>query len=332
MSAADGYQALNRGSLFFDRTDRRRIRLAGSKAAELINGMVTSDVGSLAPGQGRYAAALSAKGKVIADLRIFAAADGLLIDSNAAAAPGWREMVMKFVNPRVAPYTDVSAETIDFAVTGATAPSVIAAVFGVESPALQELEEYDHITGTFSGAQVTIARTPEIGADCWDLIAPASVGEPLRSALLSAGALASDPELWHVLRIEAGRPEWGIDMDATTLPQEALLDDLGAISFTKGCYIGQEVVARLHFRGHVNKLLRKLRFVTPALPPRGASVVDDSGAVVGDVRSVAFSPRLGGIALGMIRREVELGSTLHARWDGGEASVQIEGEKKGATA
>jgi folate-binding protein YgfZ len=221
---------------------------------------------------------------------------------------------------------------VDFAIAGATAPSVIAGVLDLEASSLKELDPYEHISASYSDAQVMVVRTPEVGADCWDLIAPASAAEALRSALLSAGAIASDPELWHVLRIEAGRPEWGVDMDATTLPQEALLDDLGAISFTKGCYIGQEVVARLHFRGHVNKLLRKLRFVTPAIPPKGATVVDDSGVVVGDVRSTAFSPRLGGIALGMIRREVELGSTLHARWDGGEASVQIEGEKKGATA
>lgn len=332
MAVAEGYQALNRGSLLFDRTDRRRMRVSGAKAAELINGMVTSDVGTLAPGQGRYGAALTPKGKILADLRILALPDGLLIDCNAAAAPGWREMVGKYVNPRAAPYTDVSASTIDFAVAGGLAAAIISESTGVSSEALKQLDPYEHVSVNFLGESVIVVKGPEATIEGYDLIAPVSAREKLRTVLLSAGALEESLELWHVLRIESGRPEWGIDMDETTLPQEALLDELGAISFTKGCYIGQETVARIHFRGHVNRLLRKLRFVTPALPPRGAKVVDDAGIIVGDVRSTAISPRCGGIALGMIRREVELGSTLHARWDGGEASVQIEGEKKGATA
>jgi tRNA-modifying protein YgfZ len=332
MSAAEGYQALNRGSLFFDRTDRGRMRLKGPKAIELINGMVTSDVSALAPGEGQYSAALSAKGKVVADLRILALPDGLLIDTNCAAGPGWREMVGKYVNPRLSPYEDVSAKTADFAVAGAGAASLLASVLPGDVGSLKTLDIYEHSSIIFEGANVTVIRTPDIGVECYDLIAPREVADALREGILSGGAIAEDSELWNVLRMENGRPEWGIDMDATTLPQEALLDELGAISFTKGCYIGQEVVARIHFRGHVNRLLRKLRFVTSLLPPMGAAVVDDSGVAVGDVRSTAISPRLGGIALGMIRREVEPGSTLHVRWDGGEASVQIEGEKKGATA
>jgi folate-binding protein YgfZ len=332
MSAADGYQTINRGSLFFDRTDRARVRFTGPKATELINGMVTSDVSALAPGDGQYAAALTAKGKIVADLRIFALSDGLFIDTNSAAAPGWREMVAKYVNPRLSPYEDVSARTVDFAVAGAGAASLLASVLPGDAGSLKTLAVYEHTSIVFGEERVIVIRTPDIGVECYDLIAPVEAAEDLRGRILNGGALAETSELWNVLRVENGRPEWGVDMDATTLPQEALLDELGAISFTKGCYIGQEVVARIHFRGHVNRLLRKLRFVTPLLPPRGAAVVDDSGAAVGDVRSTAISPRLGGIALGMIRREVEPGSTLHVRWDGGEASVQIEGEKKGATA
>jgi len=318
--------------LFFDRTDRGRIRFSGPKATELINGMVTSDVSALTPGDGQYGVALSAKGKVVADLRIFALPDGLLIDSNSAAAPGWREMVGKYVNPRLSPYEDVSAKTVDFAVAGAGAASLLASVLPGDAGSLKTLDVYQHTSIMFEGASVAVIRAPDMGAECYDLIAPRDAAEALRERILSAGALAGTSELWNVLRVESGRPEWGIDMDASTLPQEALLDELGAISYTKGCYIGQEVVARIHFRGHVNRLLRKLRFVTSLLPPMGAAIVDDSGAAVGDVRSTAISPRLGGIALGMIRREVEPGSTLHVRWDGGEASVQIEGEKKGATA
>ncbi len=218
------------------------------------------------------------------------------------------------------------------AVAGSASSTIVASVFNIDATALKSLDPFSHVSSEFDGSKVMIVKSPEISFECYDLIFPAEIAGRMRAAVDAAGAVEGAPDLWTILRIEAGRPEWGPDMDDNTLPQEALLDSLGAISFTKGCYIGQEVVARIHFRGHVNKLLRKLRFVTSPLPQRGAAIVDDTGNVVGDVRSTAISPKCGGIALGMIRREVEPGSTLHARWDGGEASVQIEGEKKGATA
>jgi folate-binding protein YgfZ len=132
-----------------------------------------------------------------------------------------------------------------------------------------------------------------------------------------------------VARVEAGYPEWGLDVDDSTIPQEANLDALGAISYTKGCYTGQEVVARIHFRGHVNRHLRGLAFALDdgaeaaerAAPiPAGAALVDEHDKPVGDVRTSARSPRLGGVALGMVRREVPVGAALRARWperDGG---------------
>jgi folate-binding protein YgfZ len=332
MQGSEGYQALSRGAVLFDRTDRLRMRIGGEKAVELVNGMVTSDVAALAPGAGQYSAALTAKGKVVADLRILRDAEGLLVDTGAASARGWREMVGKYVNPRLAPYRDVSAETSDIAVAGGNAAALLSSVLGVDPASLKSLEPYSHLSAEQGTSKVMIVKSPEISVECYDCILPRTEAELLRAALAAAGAVEGSNELWTILRIEAGRPEWGVEMNDTTLPQEALLDLFGAISFTKGCYIGQEVVARIHFRGHVNRLLRKLRFVTSALPQMGAAVHDDAGNVVGDVRSTAVSPRYGGIALGMIRREVEPGSTLHARWDGGEASVQVEGEKKGATA
>ena len=105
MSELNGYSALHNGALYFDRSDRMRIRISGPKAAELVTGMVTNDVSSLEPGEGQYAAALTAKGKIVADLRIFALEEGLLVDTSAAAALGWKEMVRKYINPRIAPIT-----------------------------------------------------------------------------------------------------------------------------------------------------------------------------------------------------------------------------------
>jgi folate-binding protein YgfZ len=115
-------------------------------------------------------------------------------------------------------------------------------------------------------------------------------------------------------------------MDEATIPQEANLEELGAISYTKGCYTGQEVVARVHFRGHVNRVLRGLRVAGTTPPPPKASLFDATSKAIGDVRSSVSSPRLGGVALGMLRREVEVGATLHARWSADPAGGAVGGE------
>jgi folate-binding protein YgfZ len=128
---------------------------------------------------------------------------------------------------------------------------------------------------------------------------------------------------WDIARVEAGRPEWGIDIDEATIPQEANFDELHAISYTKGCYTGQETVARVHFRGHVNRHLRGLRLATPDLPPPRTPIADATGKAVGDVRSAALSPRAGPLAVAMVRREVAIGATVTARWEGGESDAQV---------
>ena len=325
------YSALHNGALFFDRSDRTRMRISGPKSAELVTGMVTNDVLALLPGEGQYAAALTPKGKIVADLRIFALEDALLIDASAGAAPGWKEMVRKYVNPRIAPYHDLTSELADFGVFGRSARQVVSRVLDVDDKDLAALPPYGHISRPFGDATVIIARVPEIDLDGFDIFVPSESAASLRRKLEAAGIFAGGRDTWEIARIESGRPEWGADMDDSTLPQEANFDELGAISYTKGCYIGQETVARVHFRGHVNRFLRRLRFVTRPAPPRGAELVDEMGKVIGEIRSSALSPRFGGVALGMVRREVPPGTTLQARWDGGECSVQIEQNEKGAT-
>ena len=325
------YSALHNGALFFDRSDRARMRISGPKAAELVTGMVTNDVSVLVPGDGQYAAALTPKGKIVADLRIFALDDGLLIDTSAEAAPGWKEMVRKYVNPRIAPYHDLTSELSDFGIFGRSSRSIISRLADVDDKDLVALPPYGHISRPFENVTVTIARVPEMDLDGFEIFIPSEAVGALKTKLHGAGISVGSNETWEIARIESGRPRWGIDMDDSTLPQEANFDELGAISYTKGCYIGQETVARVHFRGHVNRFLRRLRFVTRPAPPKGAELVDESGKVIGDIRSSALSPRYGGVALGMVRREVLPGTTLQARWDGGECSIQIEQNEKGAT-
>ena len=252
-------------------------------------------------------------------------------DTSARAAQGWRDIVKKYVNPRVAPYRDVTAETRDIGVYGSRAVKYVARAMELDENALAHLAPYSHVSAPVEGGKAIVISVAEIEVPGFEIIMPAAAEASLREKLLSLGAIPGSATAYDIARVEAGWPEWGIDMNDTTIPQEANFDSLGAISYTKGCYTGQETVARVHFRGHVNKFLRRLHFVSAAVPPMNAELVDDSGAVVGDIRSVALSPRQGGVAIAMVRREVAPGTTLHARWEGGECTVQIAAHEKGAT-
>src|SRR5215218_5057039 len=314
MHDASEYSALRSGALIIDRSDRVRIRFGGQRAAELLTGLVTNDVLALTPGHGQYAAALTPKGKIVADIRIFADADSVLTDTSARASVGWRDIVTKYVNPRIAPYRDVTAETRSLGVFGSRSARIVSAATGLDESVLVELHPYQHVPIDVAGGRAMLIRVNEIDVEGYEIIAPAAAEKSLREKLLSAGAIPGSVNAWDIARIEAGKPEWGIDMNDSTIPQEANFDALGAISYTKGCYTGQEIVARVHFRGHVNRFLRGLHLHPPGadtpLPPARAPLFDASGKAVGDLRSVVRSPRLGAIALAMVRREVQPGDAL----------------------
>jgi folate-binding protein YgfZ len=317
------YAALTGRAAVVDRSHRVRLRVTGPKAAEMVAGLVTNDTAALAAGQGQYAAALSPKGRIVADVRIFVEASGLLTDTGARAGDGWREMAKKYVNPRVAPHHDETGRMRCLGIFGPTAHHVGEEVTGVNSSALGTLPPYAHVRAEIGGASVLVARTPELLVPGFELFAPAEAFDDLWRRAVRAGAVPCGLAAWEVARVEAGRPEWGLDMDDSTLVQEANLDQWQAVSYTKGCYVGQEVVARVHFRGHVNQHLRGLLVSGEVQAPTGAALHDGDGKAVGDVRSSVRSPRLGWIAMGMVRREVALGAVLTARWDVGEARVEV---------
>ena len=318
-SVAVEYESLHSNAALFDRSHRGRVRVTGDKASEMVAGLVTNDVAGLVPGQGCYAAALTAKGKIIADVRIFIEEGSVLVDAPPRASAAWAAMVRKFINPRLAPHVDESASLCDLGVFGMNARNIVAALTNAQAPALTALAPYAHVTVDIGGEKVLVVSAPDLGVEGFDLIVPASRFEGLWERAVQAGAVPAGLDAWEIARVEAGRPEWGIDIDDTTIPQEANFDELHAISYTKGCYVGQETVARLHFRGHVNKHLRGIRSTTLDAPPQGATLHDAAGMQVGDVRSSVRSPRLGGIAMAMIRREVEPGAALVARWVDGAA-------------
>ena len=313
--------ARRQGAVLVDRSDRLRMTFSGEKAAESLNGLVTNDVLALTPGKGEYAAALTPKGKVLADVRIFARENGFLVDTNAAAAPGWSAMIRKFVNPRLAKYEDISAQTGNIGLFGANASHIARAVSGGSLP---EPVPYAHVTVTVGDAALLVARVPDFGVEGYDIIGPREALAELRTKLIDAGATDDGGEVLDVARIEAGRPVWGVDMDDSMLAQEVDMDRLEAISFTKGCYTGQETVARVHFRGHVNRQLRGLRFSDATVPPVGTPLTGADGKEVGVVKSGTLLPGGGAIALAIVRREIEPGSTVRVSWTdrGSEARVE----------
>ena len=317
------YAALRSGALVVDRSERARVRFAGPKAAATLTGLVTNDIVALEPGHGCYAAALTAKGKLVADLRVFRTADTLLVDTSARAAAGWLDIVRKYVNPRFAKWSDESEATGELGVFGVRAHHVIGEAIGHAGTTLGVLPPYAHVTMEGEHGSVTIARVPDLDVEGYALIGPLGALEALSRRVADAGATFGGLLAYEIARVEAGRPEWGLDVDDATLAQEANLEELHAISYTKGCYTGQETVARVHFRGHVNRHLRGLRLAGTDLPPPRTPLHDESGKSVGDVRTAVLSPRLGAIALAMVRREVPMGATISAQWDGGSATATV---------
>jgi len=302
-----GYGTLRGDAVLVDRSARLRMIFSGEKSKEALGGLVTNDVAFLKPGVAQRSLALTPKGRVIAMLRVIDRGSDLLVDCEASAGEGFASMIKKFVNPRLAKHEVVTERTDCIGVYGPRASIAVATAIGVDHAALDAIAPL-HWLANANG--VIALRSDELGGG-FDLIGERDAMSTVRSALATAGLTELDEVALEIAQLEAGIPRFGIEMDAETIPQEANLDALGAISFNKGCYTGQEVVARIHFRGHVNRHLRRLRAVSPLA--KGDVVVDSTGKEVGDVRSAVVSPALGPIAIAMIRREVEAGTRVQVR-------------------
>ena len=322
-------------TLLFDRSARLRMQFSGAKAAESLTGLVTNDVLALRGGDGLYACALTAKGRIIADVRIlaFASEDGsvqsFLVDANAAAGVGFAAMIRKYVNPRLAKYVDVTASTACLTLSGEATVALLQRI-GVDATRCTDVASgalFTHHTVTIGTAAVQLVRVPDLGnTDTFDLHCSSIGAAAVRHALIGAGAVAPDDAEWHRRRVIAARPEWGVDMDESTLAQEANMDALQAISYKKGCYTGQETVARVHFRGHVNRTIRRITLPDGQVPAVGTSLASSDGAAVGDSRSTAKNDAGTLTGLAMLRRQVGDGAEL--AWldaDGGRHPVLVNG-------
>jgi folate-binding protein YgfZ len=282
----------------YDQSARGKLALSGAGAKEFLQGQVTNDVAGLEPGTGCYAAFLTPKGKMLGDMRVLDTGDALLLDCERIALQELFNMIRRF---SLGFEVELHKRTLERGLVSVFGPDVVVGV--PES-------EHAHLLARVGDVAVRAIRT-DVGLD---LLCDAIDLEALKRALAMPELSEENAER---VRIERGRPRYGIDLDDTVIPQEAGLNER-AVSFTKGCYVGQETVARLFYRGKPNRSLRGLRLSAPV----------DAGAMlrladkpVGQITSVACSPTLGSIGLGFVRREAPVGSVLVVGDNGTTAEV-----------
>jgi tRNA-modifying protein YgfZ len=299
------YRQLREECGLLDRSDRGKLMVEGPDAADYLQGQLTNDVEALAPGEGCYAALLDRKGHIVADMRVLRLAeDRVWLDTEAATAEPLRRHLEMYKIGREVEVTDLGAARAILGMQGPATPAVTGAAV---------LDEHESEATKVAGVECLLVGT-EGGAD---LIVAADDAGRLREALLDAGAAGVEDAAAEIVRIERGRPRYGAEMSIATMPAEAGIVE-AAVSFTKGCYIGQEPVARLHHRGRPNRHLRGLRSPTPLAPGATLRLGDKE---VGEVGSGAVSPAFGPIALAVIRREAEPGDEVAVGEDGVTAEV-----------
>jgi folate-binding protein YgfZ len=301
--AAD-YRTITEACGLLDRSDRGKLAIRGGDAKSFLQGQVTNDVERLTAGQGCYAAFLTPKGKMLGDLRILDAGEELLLDTERIALQALFNMIRRF---SLGYDAELHKRTLECGLHSLIGPAAEEAVAGVPGP------EHAHITLELDGVLTRAIRT-EFGID---LLCEAQHSESLRAALQSRGAEPVSEGAVECLRIERGQPRYGVDLDDSVIPQEAGLNER-AVSFTKGCYVGQETVARLHYRGKPNRQLRGISLAGAARPGEELRFGE---RIVGQLASVAESPRFGWIALALVRREAPPGSTVSVGSEGALAEV-----------
>jgi folate-binding protein YgfZ len=298
------YAAARDAVAIVDRADRRYLRVYGRDPARMIQGLITNDVGLAGPGRAIYAAVLTAKGRMVADVRVLRRAEELLLETDAAAAGPLAEHLKRFVPPLFARFEDVSGGVVCIGAYGPAAGNALRAVLDVTLP--DDAAEDTAMDAVLDDIAVTAVATAWAGGPGWDVLCPPDAAETLWRRLANAGARPMGHATLDVLRIEAGRPRWGAELGESTIPLEAGLRER-AISETKGCYTGQEVIVRILHRGHVNWHLRGVLLGDTSAPPADTALCRaDDGRTAGRITSAAWSPRHGQtIALAYVRREVE---------------------------
>ncbi len=310
MLSLDGYQAARERSVVADRSGRGTIVITGGDRISLLHNLLTNDIADLGPGRGCYSAYLTPQGRMIADMRVVVRDDRVLLDVEPSVTHDLLERLDLSIFAEDVQVADRTASTAILRVAGPASVATIAGAFGNLFPGLQPvsdemtaLGEYDSREWMVNHRNVVIVRDDSLGVIGYDVLIGCEHAAELEQALQAAGAVAIEEPTFEVLRIEAGRPRFGVDMDSDTIPLEAGIEQR-AISFTKGCYPGQEVIVRILHRGH-GRVARRLVGLTldgETMPSPADSIVAAEN-VIGRVTSVAWSPALArSIALGYVQR------------------------------
>jgi folate-binding protein YgfZ len=284
---------------------RGAIDVLGPDGAEYLQGQLTNDVEALGVGEGQYAALLDRKGHMQADLRVLRVGEGaILLDTEPQTKDAALRHLAMYSIGRDVQVGDATTERAFISLIGPRA---------AEIAGTPPLPEFANEATKLASVDVVAVGTRE-GID---ILFPAAERERVIAALTEAGAVEVTPEAVEILRVEAGVPRFGAEMDAGTMPAEAsIVDDV--VSFTKGCYIGQETVARLHYKGKPNKHLRGLRLSSAAAPGAALRLGDKE---VGTLGGAVVSPAHGPIGLAIVRREAEPGTEITVGEDGVTAEV-----------
>lgn len=288
--------------LLVDRSSRGRIKLKGSERAAFLHGLLTNDIASLMPGTGTYAAYLTPQGRMISDMRVVETGDAILLDVESSVVDALARKLDSLVFSEDVTIENVTAATTAIGVHGDSANALLEQTAAPAPSALER--QFDNMPTSIAGCDALLVRDDYLGVPGFDLYVAARDVARVRSALVERGGALADDATVEALRIEAGRPRFGVDMDAETIPLEAGLQDR-AISFTKGCYVGQEVIIRVMHRGQgrVARRLVRLTLGGTSVPARGEAIMAH-GARVGEITSAARSPKTGGlIALGYVHRD-----------------------------
>jgi len=316
MFSLEQYRALREQAGVIDRSARGRLLLTGADRRTYLQGLLTNDIEALSPGTGCYAALLTAQGRMLADMRVLELGDAVSIDIEPATTALVRDTLEQFVFSEDVQVRDVTSAVAEIGVFGPAAASVIGAALAGPSddptPApstalLQSMPVFANGRWPFRDAIVTVVRSDDIGVPGFDLFIDAAISDDLSTALRASGAVEVGDETANVTRVEAGRPVFGTDMDEDTIPLEAGIEER-AISLTKGCYVGQEIIIRVLHRGH-GRVARRLVGLTvngQGTVPQTGDRIRSGEREIGRITSATFSPALNHpIALGYVHRDFQ---------------------------
>jgi folate-binding protein YgfZ len=320
--SASGYEAARRQAAFVDRSDRGRIIVSGSDRRSYLQGLLTNDIAALGAGQGCYAAYLTAQGRMIADLHVYELGDAILVTVAGDVKDTVLARLDQFLFGEDVQLGDVTSTFSQMAVVGPDAARTIEKVIsGMTADSLAAMADHGNARAEFSGGAAIVARAADLGEAGFDLFVERSRAPELEAALAAAGATRLDAATADAIRIESGVPLFHHDMDEETIPLEAGIE-AQAISFTKGCYVGQEVIIRVLHRGH-GRVVRKLVGLVfdGSDAPSGGAAIQAGEREIGRITSATFSPAMQKpIALGYVHRDfIEPGTRVVV--DGREAEI-----------